>query len=118
MQIATGREPFREVKDGVVIYNVVAGERPDRPLDPNEWVSGDVWDLISRCWSSSLDSRPDAMFVINALISAADAVEIRRGTRPEPWKVGLDDFLRAYETWDQGNDCGKAQEFADRLDEV
>ena len=117
-QITTGQQPFPEVKDGMVIYNVIAGERPDLPLDPNEWVSGNVWDLISRCWSSSLNSRPDAKSVTNTLITAADAVEVRRGTRPERWEVDLDEFLRLSETWDQGNDRERAQRFADRLNEV
>jgi hypothetical protein len=102
----------------VVIYKVVAGERPGRSPDPNEWVSDDVWDLISRCWSSSLNNRPDAKLAINTLVTAADVVEVLRGTRPEPWEADLNDFLCAYETWDQRNDRGKAQEFTDRLNEV
>ena len=36
----------------------------------------------------------------------------------EPLEVDLNDFLHASEIWDQDNDREKAQEFADRLDEV
>jgi len=118
MQITAGQQPFPMIKDSMVICKVVAEERPGRPLAPNEWVSDNVWDLISGCWSSSLDSRPDAKFATDTLITAAYAVEVRRGTQPEPWEADLSDFLRRSETWDRGNDLEKAQEFADRLNEV
>ena len=118
MQITTGQQPFPMIKDSVVICKVVAGERPGHPIGPDEWVSSSVWDLISECWSSSLDSRPDAKFATDRLKTAAYAVEVRRGTQPEPWEADLNDFLRASETWDQVNDREKAQEFADRLNEV
>ena len=62
----------------MIIYNVVTGERPPRPQEPNELVSDDIWDFISRCWSASWDGRPDANLAIGALNDAADAVEVRR----------------------------------------
>jgi len=73
VQIITGHQPFPGAKDGLIIYNIVAGERPGRPLDPNEWVSDNVWYLISRCWSSSLKSRPDAKLAKNTLTDAVEA---------------------------------------------
>lgn len=118
MQITAGQQPFPMIKDSMVICKVVDGERPGRPLGPNEWVSDSVWDLISGCWSSLLDSRPDSKFATDTLTTAAYAVEVRRGTQPEPWEADLSDFLRASETWDRGNDREKAQEFADRLNKV
>ena len=78
IQSITGQQPFPGAKDGVIIYNVVTGERPGRPAGPNEWLSDDVWNLISRCWSPSRDGRPDVNFAMNALNDAADAVEVRR----------------------------------------
>ncbi|KAF9648264.1 kinase-like protein [Thelephora ganbajun] len=77
-QVITGQQPFHGVKDGVIIYNVVTGERPSRPPGTNEWVSDDVWNFISRCWSPSWDGRPDVNFAMNALNDAADAVEDMR----------------------------------------
>jgi len=61
----------------VIIYNVVTGERPARPPGPDGWISDDVWNFISRCWSSSSDGRPDVDFAMNALDDAAD-VEVKR----------------------------------------
>ncbi|KAF9781279.1 kinase-like domain-containing protein [Thelephora terrestris] len=74
-QVTTGLQPFAGAKDGVIIYNVVTGERPTRPPGANNWVSDDVWNFISRCWSPSRDGRPDVEFAINALNDAADSVK-------------------------------------------
>lgn len=63
---------------GMVIYNVVSGERPSRPPGPTEWLSDDVWDFISRCWSPLWDSRPDVNFAMNVLNDMADAIEVSR----------------------------------------
>ena len=76
IQAITGQQPFPK-DDGVIIYNVVAGERPDRPAGPNEWLSDDMWNFISRCWSPSQHDRPDVDFAMNVLNNAADAVEVR-----------------------------------------
>ena len=76
--MTTGKQPFPRAKDGIIIYNVVTGERPARPSEPNEWVSDNVWNFISRCWSPSWDGRPDVDFAMNTLNGAADAVEVRR----------------------------------------
>ena len=78
VQVLTGQQPFPGAKDGVIIYNVVTGERPSRPPGSNEWVSDDVWNFISRCWSSSWDGRPDVDFAIGALDEAADSIEAGR----------------------------------------
>jgi len=78
VQVITRKQPFPGAKDGVIIYSVVAGVRPARPQESNELVSDNVWNFISRCWSSSWNGRPDANLAINALNDAADAVEIRR----------------------------------------
>jgi hypothetical protein len=78
VQVVTGEQPFPGAKDGTIIYRVVTGDRPSRPSGVNEWVSDDVWDFICRCWSPSLDGRPDVDFAMNALNGAADDVEARR----------------------------------------
>ena len=80
LQITTGQLPFPGVRDGMIIFNVATGERPVRPQDPNEWISDAVWDLISRCWSSSLIGRPDIKFVKDKLTNAADIVDVGRRT--------------------------------------
>ena len=145
VQVTSGQQPFPRAKDSVIIFNIVTGERPDRPPDPNEWVSDNVWKFISRCWSPSLDSRPDVKLVTNTLTDAANAVGTDHGTlyaavddqggvpdpaaqspqsfmastaQPEPWEEDLTAFLLVYKTWDQSDQRKRAQEFADRLGKV
>ncbi|KAF9781366.1 kinase-like domain-containing protein [Thelephora terrestris] len=77
-QVLTGQQYFPGATDGVIVRNVVFGNRPIRPPSTNEWVSGDVWNFISRCWSLSWDGRPDVELAVNALNDATDAVEARR----------------------------------------
>jgi hypothetical protein len=78
VQVVTGELPFPGAKDGMIIYSVVSGDRPSRPSGLNEWVSDNVWNFISRCWSPSWDGRPDVDFAMNALNDAADEIEARR----------------------------------------
>ena len=75
--MTTGQQPFPGAHMCTIMHNVVLGGRPDRPQDCNGWLSGEVWNLISRCWSSSWDDRPDVNYVMGALNGAADAVEAR-----------------------------------------
>ena len=78
IQVITGQQPFPGTRDGIIVYHIITGERPGRPPESNEWVSDDVWNFVSGCWSPSWDGRPDANFAMNALNNAADAVEARR----------------------------------------
>ena len=64
------------------MHGTIVGERPARPSEPDEWVSDDVWNIISRCWGPSRVNRPDVGYIMNALNDAADAVEARRGEVP------------------------------------
>ena len=77
-QVITGEQPFPQAHAGMILYKVVAGERPDRPPGPNEWLSDDIWNFISRCWSQSWSDRPEVGLAIDALNSAAEAVEAKR----------------------------------------
>ena len=97
----------------MIIYHVVTGERPSRPPGPNEWLSDDVWNFISRCWSSSWDGRPDLNFAMNTLNDVANAAELRR------MEVELIALLGASGAGVNGGlEVLKAQAFANRLDEV
>ena len=78
IQVTTGQQPFPGVHMGIIVHNVVLGGRPGRPQGPSEWLSNDVWNVISRCWSSSWNGRPNINFVMNALSDAADTVEDKR----------------------------------------
>lgn len=57
----------------MVIYDIITGERPSRPLGPDGQLSDDIWRLISNCWSPSWNERPSVNVALNALKDAADA---------------------------------------------
>ena len=106
----TGRQPFPGAKYSV-IGNVVTGARPPRPIS-NEWVSDNVWNLVSRCWSTFWNGRPDTSLTANVLNDAGDLVEFRRR---EPDLIA---FLDASRAGANGLDAAKAQEFVDTIDLV
>jgi len=94
--------------------------RPAHPPDPNEWLSGDVWDLISRCRSASPNERPGPDTVINTLDDAGDTVELRRRGFGEA-EAELICFLKGCRDGpnsDQDVKKVKAQWFVDVLDSV
>jgi len=78
----------------------------------NVWLSDNVWNLISRCWLTLWDGRPDANLVVNALSDAGDVVEFRRR---EP---DLAAFLDASKAGVSCLEAGKAKEFVDMIDLV
>ena len=86
--------------------------------DPNEWLSGDVWDLISRCWSVSLDERPGPDTVVNTLDDAGDTIELRRRELREADLVCFLNDCRNGPNSDRDVKKAKAQRFVDVLDSV
>jgi len=92
--------------------------RPARPPAPNEWLSGDVWDLISRCWSTSLDERPGPDTVMDALDDAGDTFELGRRELREGDLICFLNDCRDGPNGDQDVKKAKAQWFVDVLDSV
>ena len=80
VQVLTGNQPFPNREDDEIKDEVVRGNRPPRPTDPNEplsedakrWLSDGVWKCISRCCHQDRDSRPDVDKVIKALKKAVE----------------------------------------------
>jgi hypothetical protein len=114
VQVLTGKKP--SFGDEGKITDDVA--RPARPPDPNEWLSGDVWDLISRCWSTSLDERPGPDTVMNTLDDAGDTVELGRMELREADLICFVNDCRDGPNDDQDVKKAKAQRFVDALDSV
>jgi len=112
--VLTGKRPSFGDK-GKIIDDIA---RPARPPDPNEWVSGDVWSLIFRCLSASLNERPDLGTIMNTLDDAGDAVELRRRGLGEEVLVCFLNDCRDGPDGDQDVTKVKAQWFVDELDSV
>ena len=114
VQVLTGKQPsFGDV--GRITDDVA---RPARLPDPNEWLSSDVWDLISRCWSASLDERPVPDTIMNTLDDAGDTVELRRRELREADLICFLNDCRDGPNGDQDVKKAKARRFVDALDSV
>ncbi|KAG6820841.1 hypothetical protein H0H93_010668 [Arthromyces matolae] len=70
-KIYTGRLPFVDIaNDAEVIYRVIQGVRPNRPIIPDNlgvYISDDLWDLIRHCWEQQPTSRPSIEDVVDTI---------------------------------------------------
>jgi len=89
----------------------MGGERPARPQEAQEiGLVDSLWDMTVRCWHQDPAQRPtmtEVVGLIRELLVASLSIE-----------ADLNDFFQACKTWGRDDQGEKAQEFADRLDEV
>jgi len=87
------------------------GERPTRPQEAQELgMTDSMWDMTVRCWHQDPAQRPTMTEVIERLrelLVSSLSIE-----------ADLNDFLQEHKTWEKSDQEKKAQELADRLDEV
>ena len=106
----TGRPPFSEFTNPVIISKIMDGERPARPEEAQELgLTDSLWDMAVRCWDRNPTQRPMMTEVVGLLRQLLLYLSI---------EADLSDFLQAHKTWEKEDQGKKAQEFADRLDEV
>ena len=107
----TGRPPFGEFATSIIISKIIYGERPARPQGGRKFGLTDLmWDMTIRCWHQDPAQRP----------MMTEVVELLRELLVLPRTVETDprDFLQVCKTLAKENQGEKAQDFADRLDEV
>ena len=87
------------------------GERPDRPQEAQELgLTDPMWGMTVCCWRQDPAQRPtmtEVIELLRELLVSSLSIE-----------ADLSDFLQACRTWDKDDQTKKAQELADRLDEV
>ncbi|KAJ7584962.1 kinase-like domain-containing protein [Mycena floridula] len=87
LEVYTGQPPFSQHKfDPPVMYDVLAGRRPSRPLAlPN-----DLWTLVESCWQHDPALRPSAQAVMRDLrIDSVDLSSTVSSVNPAPASVAL-----------------------------
>ena len=108
-KVFIGRCPFSELTTPVIISRIVDGERPVRPQGAQELgLTDPMWDIAVRCWHKNPAQR----------LAMTEVIERLHELLLSSLEADLSDFLQAYKTWDEEVQGKKAQEFADRLDEV
>ena len=110
-KIFTGRRPFSEFTTPIIISKIMDDERPARPQEAQTLgLTDSVWDMTVRCWHKDPAQRP----------TMAEVIELLRELLVSSLTIEADlsDFLKTYKTCSKDDQGKKAQEFADRFDEV
>ncbi|KAJ7043120.1 kinase-like domain-containing protein, partial [Mycena alexandri] len=68
-EILTGDVPFHDEKnDMAVMFQVLTGERPARPLACSGTKELDnLWELLGKCWDGEAELRPKASYIVEQL---------------------------------------------------
>ncbi|CAE6472825.1 unnamed protein product [Rhizoctonia solani] len=69
-EILTGKVPFHNLRDVVVIWTVVGGTPPTRPVELGKNQKGNsMWQLLLDCWSQKPSDRPSSEKVVKTLVN-------------------------------------------------
>ena len=88
----------------------MSGERPARPQKKEFGLTDSMWDMTVRCWHQDPAQRPamtEVVGLLRELLVLSLSIE-----------ADLSDFFQVCKTLSKEDQAEKAQEFADRLDEV
>lgn len=78
-QVFTGQLPFFAHRhDSQVIFQIMSGVRPKRPIQANSLgLSDPIWDLAQTCWHADRTKRPSASFALNRLRQADPGISLQ-----------------------------------------
>jgi len=72
VQVLTGENPFRGVRMGELLFNVVRGVRPTKPENASAiGFSDSLWHFTQQCWHGKAKMRPKVGEVVTQLERAA-----------------------------------------------
>ena len=67
-EVLSGHVPFPQHSGYAAATKVLKGERPERPLGVGrDWLSGEVWEVMQRCWVPQPGNRPSIEAVLGCL---------------------------------------------------
>ena len=101
----------------------MGGGQPARPQGARELgLTDSIWDMTVRCWHQDPAQRPTMTGVVRLLREShlsSLSVPPRKPLVPSlSIEADLTDFFRMCKTWAKDDQREKAQDFADRFDEV
>ena len=72
-EVLSGRVPFDQLRDTIVMRRVPEGLRPERPQgEEGAWFTDWLWVMVERCWIARPDDRPSVDAVLEYLRPRAD----------------------------------------------
>jgi len=72
-EVLYGRTPFHDLANSfMVVVEISKGTRPEKPEDAASYGFTDgLWEIVERCWSADLGTRPTLEAVLSCLHEAA-----------------------------------------------
>ena len=94
-EVLSGRAPFSQDKNAVVIRKVMEGKRPERPRGRRAvWFTDGLWWMLERCWRPQPHDRPNLETLLQCLGGATLPPRSHPGhTTDEDVVTGNDDLL-------------------------
>ena len=88
LEVLSGKPPFSNCNNFIVIRKIVEGERPGRPQgEEGVWFTDDLWEMLEQCWSPQPERRPAVDIVLRCL---------RQGSMAwQPLPPDSDDYARS-----------------------
>ena len=69
LEVLTGRPPFSNDSEWIVMQKVVNCEHPGRPEGP--WFTDDLWETLKQCWATQPKSRPRIRVMLEYFVQAS-----------------------------------------------
>ena len=67
-EVLSGKAPFAESTDYIIMRKVIEGERPEKPEGAQGlWFTDDLWEMLKQCWAAQRESRPSIEAVLECL---------------------------------------------------
>ena len=67
-EVLSGRTPFHQLQNHIVVQRVIEGLRPGRPEgEEGVWFTDELWGMVERCWTPGPDNRPSINTVLECL---------------------------------------------------
>jgi len=68
LEVLSGKPPFSNYNNFVVIRKIIEGEHPGRPQGEEEvWFTDRLWEMLEQCWSPQPARRPTINAVLESL---------------------------------------------------
>ena len=81
LEVLSGRAPYGQFKEFIVMRMLLEGTHPERPEMP--WFTNDLWRILEQCWSQQPEDRPTLEAILEYLGQVA--------TTWEPLPPGVED---------------------------
>ena len=84
-EVLSGRVPFPQCNDVIVVTKVLKGEHPGKPQgEERAWFTVGLWGVLERCWKSQPQDRPNLNTVLLCLQDTTNSSGMFSPLHPDP----------------------------------